>query len=235
MRAAAERPSGTLNDASLTLLIEALQGLVRDAAAGRVELDGRRLWDEALRVFNRLGTSVPAPLSSAAATALNAVRDAADAASWNEALTQLDAALGDILVHLQVAGPAPASPPDSHRCTDLGNARRLVDRHGRDLRYVPQWGWLIWDGRRWVRDDTGEVVRRAKDAVVNIFREAADIPDDRERRELVRWALRSESEARIRAMIALAQTEPGLPAAGRLRRRPVGVERGQRNRRPSHG
>jgi hypothetical protein len=31
--------------------------------------------------------------------------------------------------------------------TDLGNARRLVARHGRDIRFVYEWHtWIIWDG-----------------------------------------------------------------------------------------
>ena len=47
--------------------------------------------------------------------------------------------------------------------TDQGNAERLVHRHGENLRYVYAWGkWLVWDGKRWIKDDTGEVFRLAK-------------------------------------------------------------------------
>ena len=50
--------------------------------------------------------------------------------------------------------------------TDYGNAQRLVRDHGHDLKYVPAWGkWLVWDGRRWAEDGTGEIVRRAKQTV----------------------------------------------------------------------
>ena len=29
--------------------------------------------------------------------------------------------------------------------TDYGNAQRLVEQHGEDIRHMPQWGrWLIW-------------------------------------------------------------------------------------------
>lgn len=46
--------------------------------------------------------------------------------------------------------------------TDRGNAQRLVIEHGRDLRYCHPWNkWLVWTGRRWKVDDTGEVERRA--------------------------------------------------------------------------
>ncbi|KAH0533500.1 hypothetical protein FGG08_007703, partial [Glutinoglossum americanum] len=48
-------------------------------------------------------------------------------------------------------------------CTDLGNAERLVARHGANLRYTAAWGWLVWDGRRWEVDGNGEVYRLAKE------------------------------------------------------------------------
>ncbi len=38
---------------------------------------------------------------------------------------------------------------------DLGNAKRLITRHGRELIHVPHVGWHGWDGRRW-NFDKGE-------------------------------------------------------------------------------
>ncbi|TXH34049.1 MAG: hypothetical protein E6Q98_19950 [Rhodospirillaceae bacterium] len=32
---------------------------------------------------------------------------------------------------------------------DYGNAQRLIGRFGRDLMYVDEHGWYVWDGRRW--------------------------------------------------------------------------------------
>jgi len=46
--------------------------------------------------------------------------------------------------------------------TDLGNARFLVKGDSKDLKYVPKYGWLVWQGGRWAKDETGEVERRAK-------------------------------------------------------------------------
>lgn len=95
--------------------------------------------------------------------------------------------------------------------TDLGNARRLVLAHGGDLRYCePLSGWLVWDGRRWAADDTGEVERRAKGTVLEMYASAAAELDDSQRRELIRWTLLSESAQRIRAMVDLARTELGV-------------------------
>lgn len=96
--------------------------------------------------------------------------------------------------------------------TDLGNARRMVAWHGQDLRYVHSWGkWIIWDGTRWEIDETNEVERRAKQTIAGIYAEAASSADDDRRKTLAKWAIQSESLQRIRAMIALAQSEAGIP------------------------
>ena len=48
--------------------------------------------------------------------------------------------------------------------TDVDNAERLIRRHGSKLRYCPQWKcWLLWDGQRWKRDESGEITELAKD------------------------------------------------------------------------
>src|SRR5215207_9290983 len=106
-----------------------------------------------------------------------------------------------------------APPPTVFNLTDLGNAARLVHRHGRDLRYCWLWRkWLVWDGKRWVKDDTGEVYRLAKDTVANIYQEAAAAPNDEARKELGKHATRSEAGARIKEMVDLARSDvPVMP------------------------
>jgi putative DNA primase/helicase len=97
-------------------------------------------------------------------------------------------------------------------CTDTGNAERLVDRHGTNLRYCHPWGkWLIYDGTRWHVDDRGAVVRLAKDAARSIFEEAKEAPSDAVANQLGKWASSSLSESKLRAMISLAQSEAGIP------------------------
>lgn len=101
--------------------------------------------------------------------------------------------------------------------TDLGNAERLVAAHGRDIRYVPGVGWLVWDGRRWARDDTGALIRIAKLTARAILHDAANCEDDDERKRILSWARSSESEARLKAMVNLAATEkPVIVRAGQL-------------------
>jgi putative DNA primase/helicase len=96
--------------------------------------------------------------------------------------------------------------------TDYGNAERLVARHGQDLRYCGPFGsWLVWDERRWQRDETGEVVRRAKETLRALLADTAEIDDDDTRRQLTKHALASERESRIASAIALAKSEPTIP------------------------
>ena len=91
--------------------------------------------------------------------------------------------------------------------TDAGNAERLVAMHGDAIRYVPGLGWLEFDGRRWARDDTGGMVRRAKVSARAILHDAANCADDDERKRMVKWSRASESEPRLRAAVSLAATE----------------------------
>jgi len=91
--------------------------------------------------------------------------------------------------------------------TDLGNAERLVARHGRDLRYCQALGWFVWDGGRWAPDETGEVERRAKQTVRAIYDEASRATDPDERAALAKHAGKSEAAGRIHAMIELARSD----------------------------
>lgn len=120
--------------------------------------------------------------------------------------------------------------------TDVGNAERLVLRHGHDLHYCHgSSSWYIWDGKRWRRDDSGEIERRAKETIRAMAAEARDLFDvaanltqaageDQEKQKqaaavqkkadaLLTWARKSEAAPRIAAMIALARSEPGIPVA----------------------
>jgi putative DNA primase/helicase len=81
------------------------------------------------------------------------------------------------------------------------------------MRYVPAWGrWIVWDGKRWALDKTGQVQRFAKDTVHRMHVEAVDARLDRsDARALSKWAFSSESQAHLAAMVALARTELDIP------------------------
>ena len=117
------------------------------------------------------------------------------------------------VVHISANGRGNTPPPGkAYLCTDTGNAERLRDRHGADLRYCHPWGrWLVYDGASYRVDDRGAVVGLAKDAARSVFEEAKDAPDDETAKRLGKWASMSLSESKLRSMLSLAQSEPGIP------------------------
>ena len=103
-------------------------------------------------------------------------------------------------------------PSRAYRQTDLGNAERLVDEHGDDLRYCHPWkSWLAWSGHRWEQDATGEANRRAYEMVRGMQKEAAAIEEDARRSAALKWAVSSQSASKLRAMISLAESLDGVP------------------------
>lgn len=99
--------------------------------------------------------------------------------------------------------------------TDLGNARRFVHQHSDDVRSVPSFKrpWLVWDGPRWVPDNSGEVERLAKSTVRSLHLEATHIADPDDRDTAFKFAAKSEGAARISALLDLAATEPEMVVA----------------------
>jgi putative DNA primase/helicase len=107
--------------------------------------------------------------------------------------------------------PQTKAPRSSIHLTDTGNARIFAHRHGQDVRFChDSKKWLVWDGQRWVTDRTGEINRRAKETAIHMMHSATRLKDVDRQSSLVKHALKSQYESRIRAMIALAQSEPGI-------------------------
>lgn len=98
--------------------------------------------------------------------------------------------------------------------TDSGNAERFAAQHGANVRFCHPWGkWLVWDGRRWKIDDTGEVERLTKATVMRIHGEASQVIDDGLRQEVAKHARVSESVSRRTALLRLSQSEPPIPVS----------------------
>ncbi len=97
--------------------------------------------------------------------------------------------------------------------TDLGNAERLIHRHGINLRFCHPWKkWLTFDGKRWAIDNTAAARRWAKDTARSIYREAATEPDEVRRKSLAAHAHDTEKRDRLAAMMTVAEMEnPILP------------------------
>jgi putative DNA primase/helicase len=126
-----------------------------------------------------------------------------------------------------------SAEPEHVHLTDLGNARRLVKRHGIDLHNChPFKAWSVWDDVRWQDDNTGETVRRfermlavemqeADQELMRVSRQLENCSCPEEEDELnarVNWLQRllahlvkSESAKAIKDGLELARSEPGIP------------------------
>jgi putative DNA primase/helicase len=93
--------------------------------------------------------------------------------------------------------------------TDLGNAERFVDtQRDRVMWCHTRKAYLCWDGKRYAWDERGEAVKLAHLTARSIFHEAADAESEEEQKAISKWALASQNESRINAM--LSQAKPYL-------------------------
>jgi putative DNA primase/helicase len=100
--------------------------------------------------------------------------------------------------------------PDEPK-TELGYARRLIAVYGDRLRYVPVWNrWLVWDGRRWAHDSTGQAPRWMKVIARRLTTDALALEDGQERKAAMNLARRAESAASVRGALTLASTEADI-------------------------
>jgi putative DNA primase/helicase len=104
----------------------------------------------------------------------------------------------------------PRDPLPDEPLTELGMARRLLGVYGAHLRYVPAWRrWLVWDGRRWAPDASGQAPRWQKTIARRVMSDALLIDDDQARRAAVALCRRAESAAGVAGALTLAGTEAG--------------------------
>lgn len=92
-------------------------------------------------------------------------------------------------------------------------ARKFVELHGDDIRYCYVWDkWLIWTGRRWKIDNTGEVYREARDVIKNLLKEASETNDDKTRKLLSGFAHKSDTRSKYNAIVEMSKCDvPILP------------------------
>jgi putative DNA primase/helicase len=107
--------------------------------------------------------------------------------------------------------------PKKVHFTDVGNAKRLVARHGNNIRYVVEWTtWIVWKNNRWIVDNDYEIVRLAKDTINAMFAETTTMPEGETRTKLRAHAVASEDAKRVRAMVDMAKSELGVPISATL-------------------
>ena len=51
--------------------------------------------------------------------------------------------------------------------------KRLVRMWGQDLRFVKAWGFLVWSGKHWERDETNTVYQTAKRVALSFYDDAS--------------------------------------------------------------
>jgi phage/plasmid-associated DNA primase len=105
-----------------------------------------------------------------------------------------------------------AGPETPIRTTDAANAKRLITFYGEDVRYTPERGWMVWDGRRWAADDLRRAMVMAKDTARRIYDKIIHAKSDEEKETMYRWARQSQMAKQLDAMLYLTQSEPGIAA-----------------------
>lgn len=141
------------------------------------------------------------------------------AAAASVGLPQAEAAR-TIASGLDTGAQRPRVVPDkpkkskTFKLDDIGNGERMAARHGHRIHWVPEWGWLVWDGRRW-KLDAGEVEisALAKETARSLLAEAAACDDEGQYDALLKHARRTATRARRQAMVDDCASEPGI--AGR--------------------
>jgi putative DNA primase/helicase len=90
--------------------------------------------------------------------------------------------------------------------TDSTNAMRLVKEHGRDIRYNAAWKkWVVWNGKYWEMDEGGVLIHeKGLEMVRNIYDELKKTADYRERMDIEKAAMMSESVRRRKAFVEAA-------------------------------
>lgn len=94
---------------------------------------------------------------------------------------------------------------------DIGNAERLVDKFGKELRYCFKFKeWFIWKGNCWKADSKGEIFEIGRQTARAIIKESFTAPDER-RDAILKHARKSCNTQAMDSMIKQARSIPGIP------------------------
>ncbi|QJD90141.1 DNA primase [Duganella dendranthematis] len=96
-------------------------------------------------------------------------------------------------------------------CTDSGNAAKLAELYGDIVRYVIETdSWLRWNGVYWEPTSYIVIQGLAKDVAKALHKEADGMDQGPVKTRLKKHALASEGATRIKDMITLFKSEPGI-------------------------
>lgn len=138
----------------------------------------------------------------------------ADRPAHAKGVDDLLAAIGPerVLALIERAFERTTGEPDLIPChfADTGNAERIVVHRGANLRYCFAFRkWLVWDGRRWVPDETGQALKLAALTMVEFLHQAISAGN----KDATTFARASLGYGALKNALAIAQSElPITPA-----------------------
>lgn len=102
--------------------------------------------------------------------------------------------------------------PDAQKhWTELGNAERLIEAYGNNLRYCEaKGGWLVWNGYCWLPDRTNQVPQQLQSIVRGLHAQVDRTGDFDLSSALKKWALASEAARVQDGTLKLASTLEGV-------------------------
>lgn len=105
-----------------------------------------------------------------------------------------------------------AADPKRLVLTEIGNAERFAAQFRGEVRYCHQLSsWLVWDQTRLAPDQDAQVERYAKATIRQLYRDALTLEDKEAKEAALKFALRSETDHGIRALLSRAAAEDGIP------------------------
>jgi len=104
-----------------------------------------------------------------------------------------------------------SEPQPEYQRTEGGNAQRLVDGFGEDLRFcAKRTAWTAWTGKLWVWDSENVVVDCATRVVRSLYDEVGKQDDKDDRDEAAKFARSSDRAPHVRGIIYLAKGDSRL-------------------------
>jgi len=106
----------------------------------------------------------------------------------------------------QATAQSSKDEPDllSQHLNDHGNAERLIALHGEDIRYYYAIRrWMVWEGKRWRIDETGQAYKLAKEVILRFLKQAIEKGDKKSES----FARQSLDHKRVGALLASAECE----------------------------
>lgn len=132
-----------------------------------------------------------------------------EAARWND--QNCDPPLDAEEVQRTVQSILRYDPASASELTELGNGKRLAEAYANDIRFTPELGWMVWNGKNWQEDKKELLLTRFSSQIPERIRQEANLATSLVGQESLRkWARASQTKARIKAAIVLAASIEGI-------------------------